>query len=116
MAVAAHAENRHVEGSHPGSLRVAGQRDECCRGGLVLDQMLAHQPRVGALAGFRHLALIDEGDADAGPCNVHGGEFFEEQLRKNLDPAIQVEKLDLHANSKEFGVAVAQQFLSMINK
>jgi uncharacterized protein (UPF0261 family) len=56
--------------------------------------------------------------------NVPGGVFwdreadalFEEELRKNLNPNIHVEKLPLHANSKEFGVAVAQQFLSMINE
>ena len=56
--------------------------------------------------------------------NVPGGVFwdrdadalFEAELLKKLNKDIQVEKLDLHANSKEFGVAVAQQFLSMINK
>jgi hypothetical protein len=35
---------------------------------------------------------------------------------KNLNKDIPVKKFDLHANSKEFGVAVAQQFLSMMNK
>ena len=55
--------------------------------------------------------------------NVPGGVFwdrdadaaFEFELMKNLKPEIAVEKLPLHANSKEFGIAVAQRFLSLIS-
>ena len=55
--------------------------------------------------------------------NVPGGVFwdrdadaaFETELMKNLTPEIAVEKLPLHANSKEFGIAVAQRFLSLIS-
>ena len=55
--------------------------------------------------------------------NVPGGVFwdrdadgaFETELMKNLKPEIAVEKLPLHANSKEFGIAVAQRFLSLIS-
>ena len=55
--------------------------------------------------------------------NVPGGVFwdrdadaaFESELMKNLKPEIAVEKLPLHANSKEFGIAVAQRFLSLIS-
>ncbi len=55
--------------------------------------------------------------------NVPGGVFwdrdadaaFEIELMKNLKPEIAVEKLPLHANSKEFGIAVAQRFLSLIS-
>jgi uncharacterized protein (UPF0261 family) len=55
--------------------------------------------------------------------NVPGGVFwdrdadaaFEAELMKNLKPEIAVEKLPLHANSKEFGIAVAQRFLSLIS-
>ena len=54
--------------------------------------------------------------------NVPGGVFwdreadavFEAELRKNLDPSIPVKKLPMHANSPEFGVAVAQNFLSLM--
>lgn len=56
--------------------------------------------------------------------NVPGGVFwdreadalFESELMKNINPKIEVTKLDLHANSKEFGVAVAQQFLTLLTK
>jgi hypothetical protein len=34
---------------------------------------------------------------------------------KNINPEIPVEKLPLHANSDEFGIAVAQRFLSLIS-
>ena len=55
--------------------------------------------------------------------NVPGGVFwdrdadaaFETELMKNLKPEIAVEKFPLHANSKEFGIAVAQRFLSLIS-
>jgi len=55
--------------------------------------------------------------------NVPGGVFwdrdadaaFEAELMKNLKSEIAVEKLPLHANSKEFGIAVAQRFLSLIS-
>ena len=55
--------------------------------------------------------------------NVPGGVFwdrdadaaFETELMKNLKPEIAVEKLPLHANSKEFGIAVAQRFLALIS-
>jgi uncharacterized protein (UPF0261 family) len=55
--------------------------------------------------------------------NVPGGVFwdrdadaaFESELMENLKPEIAVEKLPLHANSKEFGIAVAQRFLSLIS-
>ena len=55
--------------------------------------------------------------------NVPGGVFwdrdadaaFESELMKNIKPEISVEKLPLHANSKEFGIAVAQRFLSLIS-
>ncbi len=55
--------------------------------------------------------------------NVPGGVFwdrdadaaFESELMKNLKPEIAVEKLPLHANSKEFGIVVAQRFLSLIS-
>lgn len=54
--------------------------------------------------------------------NVPGGVFwdqeadaiFETELRKNLNPNIPIKKLPLHANSPEFGVAVAQNFLSLM--
>ena len=56
--------------------------------------------------------------------NVPGGVFwdreadalFEQELIKNLNSDISVEKLPLHANSPEFGVAVAQHFLSLISE
>lgn len=55
--------------------------------------------------------------------NVPGGVFwdraadaeFEKQLAKNINPNIPVKKLPLHANSKEFGIAVAQNFLSLVD-
>ena len=55
--------------------------------------------------------------------NVPGGVFwdrdadatFEAALMKNINPEIPVEKLPLHANSDEFGIAVAQRFLSLIS-
>lgn len=55
--------------------------------------------------------------------NVPGGVFwdrdadaaFELELVKNIKPEIAIEKLPLHANSKEFGIAVAQRFLSLIS-
>jgi uncharacterized protein (UPF0261 family) len=55
--------------------------------------------------------------------NVPGGVFwdqdadslFEMELRKNLNPSIPVKKLPLHANAPEFGVAVAQNFVSLVN-
>ncbi|MGI9144836.1 MAG: Tm-1-like ATP-binding domain-containing protein, partial [Candidatus Planktophila sp.] len=55
--------------------------------------------------------------------NVPGGVFwdrqadatFEAELMKNINPEIPVEKLPLHANSDEFGIAVAQRFLSLIS-
>ncbi len=54
--------------------------------------------------------------------NVPGGVFwdrdadavFETELRKNLNPNIPIKKLPMHANSPEFGVAVAQNFLSLM--
>ena len=55
--------------------------------------------------------------------NVPGGVFwdrdadatFEAELMKNLNSDISVEKLPLHANSDEFGIAVAQRFLALIS-
>lgn len=41
--------------------------------------------------------------------------FFEMELRKNLNPTIPIKKLPLHANSPEFGVAVAQNFKSLMS-
>jgi uncharacterized protein (UPF0261 family) len=40
--------------------------------------------------------------------------FFETELRNKLAPSIPVKKLPMHANSPEFGVAVAQNFLSLM--
>jgi len=56
--------------------------------------------------------------------NVPGGVFwdreadaaFELELMKNINPDIPVQKLPLHANSPEFGIAVAQRFLLLINQ
>ena len=56
--------------------------------------------------------------------NVPGGVFwdreadavFEAELMKNIKPDIAVKKLPLHANSEEFGVAVAQHFLSLVSQ
>ena len=55
--------------------------------------------------------------------NTPGGVFwdrdadatFETELLKNIKPEITIEKLPLHANSKEFGIAVAQRFLALIS-
>jgi len=55
--------------------------------------------------------------------NIPGGVFwdrdadatFEAELMKNLNSDIPVEKLPLHANSDEFGIAVAQRFLALIS-
>jgi uncharacterized protein (UPF0261 family) len=55
--------------------------------------------------------------------NVPGGVFwdrdadatFEAELMKNLNSDIPVEKLPLHANSDEFGIAVAQRFLALLS-
>ncbi|MEY4320987.1 MAG: hypothetical protein RLZZ471_928 [Actinomycetota bacterium] len=55
--------------------------------------------------------------------NVPGGVFwdrdadanFEKELLNNLNPNIPVTKLPMHANSPEFGVAVAKEFLSLMN-
>ena len=55
--------------------------------------------------------------------NTPGGVFwdrdadaaFEEALLKNINPDIPVEKLPLHANSPEFGIAVAQKFLALMS-
>lgn len=41
--------------------------------------------------------------------------FFEQELRSNLDPTIPVKKLPMHANSPEFGIAVAQNFRSLMS-
>jgi uncharacterized protein (UPF0261 family) len=40
--------------------------------------------------------------------------FFESELRSKINPDIPIEKLPLHANSKEFGVAVAKSFLELV--
>jgi uncharacterized protein (UPF0261 family) len=55
--------------------------------------------------------------------NVPGGVFwdreadaaFEEALISNTKPGVRIEKFAMHANAPEFGVAVAQRFLSLIN-
>jgi uncharacterized protein (UPF0261 family) len=55
--------------------------------------------------------------------NVPGGVFwdrdadatFEAELMKNLNSDIPVENLPLHANSDEFGIAVAQRFLALLS-
>jgi uncharacterized protein (UPF0261 family) len=54
--------------------------------------------------------------------NVPGGVFwdrdadaaFEETLIRQTRSDIKIEKLDLHANAPEFGIAVAQRFLSLM--
>ena len=54
--------------------------------------------------------------------NVPGGVFwdrdadaaFEETLIRQTRPDIKIEKLDMHANSSEFGIEVAQRFLSLM--
>ena len=40
--------------------------------------------------------------------------FFESELRSKINPDIPIEKLTLHANSKEFGAAVARSFLEIV--
>ena len=40
---------------------------------------------------------------------------FEDALITNTDKSIWIEKLKLHANSEEFGVAVANRFISLMN-
>lgn len=40
--------------------------------------------------------------------------FFESELRSKISPDIPIEKLPFHANSKEFGVAVAKSFLELV--
>ena len=55
--------------------------------------------------------------------NVPGGVFwdpeadalFESELVKNLRKDIHIEKLNLHANSAEFGIAVAERFLALVS-
>jgi uncharacterized protein (UPF0261 family) len=55
--------------------------------------------------------------------NVPGGVFwdreadaaFEQALISTAKPGVQIEKFAMHANAPEFGVAVAQRFLSLIN-
>ena len=55
--------------------------------------------------------------------NIPGGVFwdreadaaFEEALISNTKPSVQIEKFAMHANAPEFGIAVAQRFLSLIN-
>ena len=55
--------------------------------------------------------------------NVPGGVFwdreadaaFEEALISRTKPGVRIEKFAMHANAPEFGVAVAQRFLSLIN-
>lgn len=68
------------------------------------------------------LEIVIPGEGYSIP-NTPGGVFwdrdadaaFESELMKNINPEIAVEKLPLHANSKEFGIAVAQRFLSLIS-
>ena len=56
--------------------------------------------------------------------NVPGGVFwdreadaiFESELMKHINPDIPVKKLPLHANSDEFGIAVARSFLTLIKQ
>ena len=55
--------------------------------------------------------------------NVPGGLFwdreadaaFEEALISNTKPGVRIEKFAMHANALEFGTAVAQRFLSLVN-
>jgi uncharacterized protein (UPF0261 family) len=55
--------------------------------------------------------------------NVPGGVFwdreadeaFEEALITTTKPGVQIKKFAMHANAPEFGIAVAQRFLSLIN-
>ena len=56
--------------------------------------------------------------------NVPGGVFwdreadatFESELMKHISPEIPVKKLPLHANSDDFGIAVARSFLTLIKQ
>jgi uncharacterized protein (UPF0261 family) len=56
--------------------------------------------------------------------NVPGGVFwdreadatFESELMKHINPEIPVKKLPLHANSDDFGIAVARSFLTLIKQ
>jgi uncharacterized protein (UPF0261 family) len=55
--------------------------------------------------------------------NIPGGVFwdreadsaFEEALISNTKSSVRIEKFAMHANAPEFGIAVAQRFLSLIN-
>ena len=55
--------------------------------------------------------------------NVPGGVFwdreadaaFEQALISTAKPGVRIEKFAMHANAPEFGIAVAQRFLSLIN-
>lgn len=55
--------------------------------------------------------------------NIPGGVFwdreadaaFEEALISTTKPGVRIEKFAMHANAPEFGIAVAQRFLSLIN-
>ena len=55
--------------------------------------------------------------------NIQGGVFwdreadsaFEEALISNTKSSVRIEKFAMHANAPEFGIAVAQRFLSLIN-
>ena len=55
--------------------------------------------------------------------NIPGGVFwdreadaaFEEALINNTKSSVRIEKFAMHANAPEFGIAVAQRFLSLIN-
>lgn len=55
--------------------------------------------------------------------NVPGGVFwdreadaaFEEALISNTKSSVRIEKFAMHANAPEFGIAVAQRFLALIN-
>lgn len=40
---------------------------------------------------------------------------FEEALISTTKPGVRIEKFAMHANAPEFGIAVAQRFLSLIN-
>ena len=56
--------------------------------------------------------------------NVPGGVFwdreadatFESELMKHINPEIPVKKLPLHANSDDFGIAVARSFLTLFKQ
>jgi uncharacterized protein (UPF0261 family) len=55
--------------------------------------------------------------------NVPGGVFwdreadaaFEDALISQTRPDIRIEKIDMHANTPEFGTVVAQRFLSLMS-